>query len=321
MSDMPYQIAVLVPCYNEEATIGQVVADFRAALPTATIYVYDNNSTDRTAEVARATGAVVRREQLQGKGNVVRRMFADVEADIYVLVDGDATYDAASAPGLVKLLVSAGLDMVKGARCPTTREAYRPGHRLGNRLFTGIVVRAFGCVFNDLLSGYHVMSRRFVKSFPAMAHGFEIETELTVHAVEIRAAVAEVDTPYYSRPEGSHSKLSTVRDGMRILKTIVYLIKEERPLLFFSTAAAFVAFVSLGLGIPVILEYVRSGFVPRFPTAILAAALGVQALLFFSVGLILDSVNTARREARRFRYLESPSPYVLVVAKSQGPCS
>jgi len=321
MPDMHYQIAVLVPCYNEEATIGQVVADFRAALPAAVIYVYDNNSTDRTADVACATGAVVRHESLQGKGNVVRRMFADVEADIYVLVDGDGTYDAASAPGLVKLLVSTGLDMVKGARCPTAREAYRPGHRLGNRLLTGVVVRTFGCVFHDLLSGYHVLSRRFVKSFPAMAHGFEIETELAVHAVEIRAAVAEVDTPYYARPEGSHSKLSTVRDGMRILKTIVYLVKEERPLLFFSTAAASVTLVSLGLGVPVILEYFRTGLVPRFPTAILAAALGVQALLFFSVGLILDSVNTARREARRFRYLAIPSPHASFVAESKRPCA
>lgn len=300
------EIAVLIPCYNEAVTIAQVVTDFRTALPAATIYVYDNNSRDDTAQAAQAAGAVVRLETLQGKGNVIRRMFADIEADVYVMVDGDDTYDASSAPAMIAQLVDEQLDMVNGARVTDIEAAYRPGHRWGNRLLTGFVASIFGNRINDMLSGYRIFSRRFVKSFPALSTGFEIETELTVHALELRMQVAEMETPYKDRPEGSISKLSTVKDGIRILRTILHLIKEERPLQFFSLIAAGLALVSFALAIPILLTYLDTGLVPRFPTAILCSALMLLAFLSFYAGLILNTVTTARREFKRLVYLRIP---------------
>jgi glycosyltransferase involved in cell wall biosynthesis len=265
-----HKIAVLVPCYNEEASIGKVVADFRAALPGATIYVYDNNSKDRTAEVARAAGAVVRRELHQGKGRVVRRMFTDIDADIYVLVDGDATYDAPSAPALIEKLVEDRLDMLVAVRVDREDAAYRPGHRAGNRLLTGFVAMVFGHAFTDMLSGYRVLTRRFVKSFPPLSGGFEIETELTVHALELELPVGELRTPYYSRPQGSASKLNTWRDGFRILWMILRLYRSERPLPFFGSLGVALALISIGLAIPIVITFMREGVVPRIPTAILS---------------------------------------------------
>lgn len=301
-------IAVLVPCYNEEAAIGKVVEDFRRALPGASIYVYDNNSRDRTVEVARQAGAVVRTEPLQGKGNVVRRMFADVDADIYVLVDGDATYDADSAPKMVEALVNGPLDMVNGARVTEIEKAYRPGHRFGNWLLTSMVARIFGNRFKDMLSGYRVMSRRYVKSFPALAAGFETETELTVHALELRMPTAEIATPYKDRPAGSTSKLSTFRDGFRILWTIMVLVKEERPMQFFSLIAVALAVFSIVLMAPVLIEYAETGLVPRLPTAVLSTGLMILSFLSLSCGLILDTVTRGRREMKRMRYLNIPAP-------------
>jgi len=301
-------VAVLVPCLNEEVAIRKVVADFRAALPDATVYVYDNNSTDKTSEVASAAGAVVRRERRPGKGNVVRRMFQDIEADIYVMVDGDDTYDAAVAPELVGKLVAENLDMVVGKRVETHEAAYRAGHRLGNAVLTGLVARIFGSQLADMLSGYRVFSRRFVKSFPSSSREFEIETELTVHAMQMKMAIAEVDTNYKERPPGSTSKLRTFRDGWRILLTITNLLRNERPLLFFALVGwAFIA-VAVALGIPVVIEYARTGFVPRVPTAILCTGLVVIAVLCFATGLILDLVAHVRREAKRLAYLQYPSP-------------
>ncbi|WP_448191510.1 glycosyltransferase family 2 protein [Azospirillum sp. sgz301742] len=301
-------VAVLVPCYNEEAAIGTVVQDFRAALPDATVYVYDNNSSDRTVAVAREAGAVVRTEPLQGKGNVMRRMFSDIEADVYVLVDGDDTYHAASAPLMVKRLWDEQLDMVNGARVTDIVAAYRPGHRLGNRVLTGLVAQIFGHRIQDMLSGYRVFSRRFVKSFPALASGFETETELTVHALELRMPLAEVKAPYKDRPEGSVSKLRTYRDGFRILRTILVLVKEERPLPFFASIFALLAAISLALAVPILATYVSTGMVPRLPTAVLAT--GTMMLAFFSLvcGLILDTVTHGRREMKRLRYLSIPAP-------------
>lgn len=306
MTETP-RLAVLIPCYNEEAAIAQVVGDFHRALPAATVYVYDNNSRDRTVEVARAAGAVVRSEPLQGKGNVVRRMFADVEADVYVLVDGDATYDAASAPKMVAALLDGPLDMVNGARVTSIEKAYRPGHRFGNRLLTGIVAEIFGKRITDMLSGYRVLSRRYVKSFPALAAGFETETELTVHALELRMPVAEIPTPYRDRPPGSVSKLSTFRDGFRILMTILVLVKEERPLQFFSLLALFLALAAGGLMGPILVEYLNTGLVPRLPTAILAMGLMILGFLSLASGLILDTVTRGRREMKRMRYLNIPA--------------
>jgi hypothetical protein len=302
------RIAVLLPCYNEEAAIGQVVRDFRAALPAARIYVYDNASTDGTAAVAAAAGATVVREPLRGKGNVVRRMFADVEADIYVLADGDDTYNADAAPQLVELLGREQLDMVNAARRNTSQDAYRRGHRFGNRLFTRLVSGLFGKRFDDILSGYRVFSRRFVKSFPALAKGFEIETELTVHALELRMPVREVTTAYKERPEGSVSKLSTFRDGFRILRTILRLAKEERPLAFFSLGAGLLALASVALAFPLLLTYLETGLVPRLPTAVLTSALMILAFLSLACGLILDSVAHGRREMKRLHYLTLPAP-------------
>jgi glycosyltransferase involved in cell wall biosynthesis len=300
-------IAVLIPCYNEEAAIAPVVRNFRQALPQAAIYVYDNNSRDRTAEVARAAGAIVRTETLQGKGNVVRRMFADIEADIYVLVDGDDTYDAASAPKMIQALLDGPLDMVNGARVTKIEKAYRPGHRFGNWLLTSMVALIFGNRFHDMLSGYRVMSRRYVKSFPALAAGFETETELTVHALELRMPTAEMATPYKDRPIGSVSKLSTFRDGFRILWTIIVLVKEERPVQFFSLLALAFAIISVVLMVPIVLEYLHTGLVPRFPTAILAMGLMILAFLSLTCGLVLDTVTRGRREMKRMRYLNIPA--------------
>ena len=300
------RLAVLIPCHNEAATIAGVVEGFRAALPEPTIYVYDNNSRDETAARAAAAGAVVRREVLQGKGYVVRRMFADVEADIYVLVDGDGTYDPAAAATMVGRLLSEGLDMVTGTRVSDLAEAYRPGHRFGNRLLTGMVQAVFGNRVSDMLSGYRVFSRRFVKSFPALATGFEIETELTVHALELRMALGEVPTAYGARPEGSVSKLNTYRDGFRILRTILMLVKEERPLQFFSLCAGLFLLAGLGLGLPVVVTFFQTGLVPRLPTAVLAAAFVLLAFLAFALALILDSVAHGRREIKRLMYLGIP---------------
>ena len=296
-------IAVLLPCYNEEAAIAQTVAGFRAALPGAIVYVYDNNSRDRTVAVARAAGAVVRRERVQGKGAVVRRMFADVDADIYVMADGDATYDAASAPALVARLLDEQLDMVVGSRVHEADDAYRRGHRFGNAVLTGMLARLFGRSFTDILSGYRVFSRRFVKSYPALSPGFEIETDISVHALELRMPVAEVETPYFARPEGSASKLSTYGDGWRILRTILTLYRIERPVLFFGSIGLVLALVAVALGIPLALTFARTGLVPRFPTAILATGLVILAVLCVFAGLILDTVVRGRREVRRLAYL------------------
>jgi glycosyltransferase involved in cell wall biosynthesis len=301
------RIAVLLPCYNEEAAIAQTVAAFGAALPTARLYVYDNNSSDRTREVAGQAGAIVREERMQGKGHVVRRMFADIEADVYVMADGDMTYDAAAAPELVRRLVEERLDMVVGARKSEVEEAYRRGHRLGNRLFTGILAGLFGRSFTDIFSGYRVFSRRFVKSFPALARGFETETEISVHALELAMPVAEVVTAYGARPEGSESKLSTYRDGWRIMRTILHLFRIERPVLFYGGFAAFLAGLALVLAAPLIVTYAQTGLVPRFPTAILVTGLMVVAFLSFGVGLILDTVVRGRREVRRLAYLSFPA--------------
>lgn len=301
-------IAVIVPCFNEEAAIAKVVADFRAALPTATVYVYDNNSTDKTSEVAAAAGAVVRKEYTRGKGNVVRRMFQDIEADLYVMVDGDDTYDASVAQKLVDRLLDEHLDMVVGRRIETHQEAYRAGHRLGNAVLTGLVSKLFNANIVDMLSGYRVFSRRFVKSFPSFSREFEIETELTVHAMQMRMAVAEVETNYKERPPGSVSKLRTFRDGWRILMTITNLVRNERPLLFFALLALLLSLTAVALGIPVIVDYVNTGLVPRFPTAILASALMVIAVISLATGAILDLVAHVRREAKRLVYLQHPAP-------------
>jgi glycosyltransferase involved in cell wall biosynthesis len=299
-------IAVLIPCLNEATAIPKVIADFRASLPTATIFVYDNGSSDDTIERSQAAGAVTRIEPLRGKGNVVRRMFADVEADVFVLVDGDDTYDAAIAAQLVDTLLKNCLDMVNGARKSEAQGAYRPGHRFGNRLLTGIVATFFGSRIMDMLSGYRVFSRRFVKSFPALASGFEIETELSVHALQLRMPLVEVLTTYKERPRGSVSKLNTYKDGFRILRTIIYLIKEEKPFAFFSFIAILLGALSLGLGLPVIFEFMQTHLVPRLPTALLAAAVAILSFLSFACGLILDTVSRGRVESKRLAYLSIP---------------
>jgi glycosyltransferase involved in cell wall biosynthesis len=299
-------VAVLVPCYNEESAISKVVADFRAALPEATVFVYDNNSTDRTVDIAKAAGAVVRIERLQGKGNVVRRMFADIEADIFILVDGDDTYDASSAPQMIQLLLDESLDMVNAVRVESSAAAYRLGHRFGNRALTGFVAWMFGSRSSDMLSGYRAFSRRFVKTFPALAGGFEIETELTVHALELGLPISEIRTPYRERPPGSVSKLHTYRDGARIARTIFNLIKGEKPLAFFSIAALVLALLSVGLAVPVVVTYMHTGLVPRLPTAILAVSMMMIAALSLTCGLVLDTVTRGRKEAKRMAYLSVP---------------
>ncbi len=302
------RVAVVVPCHNEAATIAKVVGDFAVALPDAAIHVFDNNSRDATAAQARAAGAQVHAVGLQGKGNVVRRAFADVEADIYVMVDGDDTYDASAAPALVERLLAEGLDMVVGARRDQAQAAYRPGHRVGNVLLTRCAGLLFGRSFDDMLSGYRVFSRRYVKSFAAHAQGFETETELAVHALQLRMPVAEVATAYGVRPEGSQSKLNTWRDGWRILMTIVKLFKAERPLLFFSVGFAACVLTSLGLAVPLLETYVQTGLVPRFPTAILCVALMLLGFLLLACGLILDTVTRGRIEAKHLAYLSVPRP-------------
>jgi glycosyltransferase involved in cell wall biosynthesis len=305
------KIAVLVPCYNEEAAIATVVEDFHAALPGADIYVYDNNSKDQTAARAREAGAVVRNESRQGKGNVVRRMFADIEADIYVLVDGDATYDAGASPRMISAMLAEGADLLTARRIHTDAAAYRPGHVLGNRLLTGLTALLFNVHLSDMLSGYRVFSRRFVKSFPFTAEGFAIETELTVHAVRLMMPMAEMDTRYKERPVGSVSKLNTYADGFRILGTIGYLVREERPLVFFATIAFLFAAVAAVIGAPVVSEYLHTGLVPRLPTAVLATGLMVIAFLSLTCGLILDTVTRGRWEAKRMAYLAIPGPQEL----------
>jgi glycosyltransferase involved in cell wall biosynthesis len=297
------RIAVLVPCFNEEAAIASVIADFRKALPSADIFVYDNNSSDRTVAVACEAGAEVRSERRQGKGHVVRRMFADVDADIYVLVDGDATYDAASAPRMIDALVSDHLDMVVGLRVDQAVGAWRPGHRIGNRMLTGFLSSVFGQAFKDILSGYRVFSRRFVKSFPVLSDGFEIETELTVHALELALPVTEIATPYYARPEGSVSKLNTWRDGLRILGTILKLYRSEKPLRFFTMICVFLTLISVGLAVPIVVTYLEEGIVPRLPTAVLSMGLMILAVLSVSSGLVLDTVTRGRREMKLLAYL------------------
>jgi glycosyltransferase involved in cell wall biosynthesis len=311
------RVAVLVPCFNEEAAIEEVVRDFQEALPQADIYVYDNNSRDRTIALARAAGAIVRNEELQGKGNVVRRMFSDIDADIYVLVDGDATYSAASAPAMIELLRLQSLDMVVGTRVHDDPQAYRSGHRFGNALLTGFVSRLFGRRFTDMLSGYRVFSRRFVKSFPALSAGFEIETELTVHALQLGLPVSEVKTSYGKRPLGSESKLSTYRDGLRILRVILGLYRHEKPLHFFGFFGGCFAVLSLVLGVPIIIEWIHTGLVPRFPTAILATGTMVLAFLLATVGIVLQTVTLGRRELRRLVYLQIPSPQAPKAANAR----
>lgn len=308
MAKKHQRIAVLLPCYNEEAAIAATVEGFRKALPGATVYVYDNNSLDRTREVAAAAGAVVRTESQQGKGCVVRRMFADIEADVYIMADGDLTYEPSSAPEMVRLLVTENLDMIVGTRRHDASEAYRGGHVLGNRLFTRLLAGLFGRSFTDIFSGYRVFSRRFVKSYPVLSQGFEIETEMSVHALELRMPVGEVETRYLARPEGSHSKLSTFRDGWRILKTIVTLYRIERPVLFFGGIGALLVLAAVILAIPLVLTYLETGLVPRFPTAILATGMTIIAVLCFFAGLILDTVTRGRRELRRLAYLAQPAP-------------
>jgi glycosyltransferase involved in cell wall biosynthesis len=300
------EIAVLVPCYNEELTVGKTVAAFRQTLPLATIYVYDNNSTDRTIEVAGAAGAVVRAEPRQGKGNVVRRMFADIDADLFVLVDGDATYEAHAAPRMVRRAIEENLDFVNGARVSRSMEPYRRGNRFGNYVLTEIVRSLFGRQFTDMLSGYKVFSRRYVKSFPAMSRGFEIETELTVHALELRMPSGEEFTVYGERPSGSVSKLSTFRDGIRILRLIFDLVRNERPLQFFGLTGIALVLVAIALAIPLAETYFRTGLVPRVPTAMLTVGLIIIGFLSFLAGLILDVVATMRAEMKRLAYLSYP---------------
>ncbi len=302
------RIAVILPCYNEEAAIVQTVAGFRAALPHAAIYVYDNNSSDRTVAVAREAGAIVRTERMQGKGNVVRRMFADVDADIYVMADGDATYDAAAAPAMIAKMREDGLDMVVGTRVHEAADAYRRGHVLGNRAMTGLLAQLFGRSFTDIFSGYRVFSRRFVKSFPVLSAGFEIETEISVHALELKMPVGEVETRYLARPEGSASKLSTYRDGARIARTILTLYRIEKPILFFGIVALALAALAVLLAVPLVATYMETGLVPRFPTAILATGLVILAALSSFAGLILDTVVRGRREMKRLAYLAQPAP-------------
>jgi glycosyltransferase involved in cell wall biosynthesis len=305
---IPPRVAVLIPCRNEAVAVSRVILAFRAALPDAVIYAYDNNSTDDTVAMAQAAGARIGTETLQGKGNVVRRMFADVEADIYVLVDGDDTYDAAVAPALIEMLVSQRLDMVTAVRVSDTVAAYRPGHRFGNVLLTGLVAHLFGARVTDMLSGYRAFSRRFVKTFPAMSSGFETETELTVHALQLGLPTGEVPAAYSERPAGSESKLHTISDGLRILRLIVMLVKDERPLPFFSLSGVILFVIGVLCGIPVVLEFLRTGLVPRLPTAIVAAAGVALSFLSFACGLILDSVGRGRRETKRLAYLAIPGP-------------
>lgn len=301
-------VAVLIPCYNEAATIAKVVEDFKAALPGARIYVHDNNSTDGTSEIAAKAGAIVRHEGNQGKGNVVRRMFADIEADLYIMVDGDGTYDAESASRILEMLRTGPFDMVNAARTHTESDAYRPAHVFGNRMLTGTVGMLFGKQTSDMLSGYKGFSRRFVKTFPALSRNFEIETELMIHALDLRLPIAEIEAPYGARPDGSESKLSTFRDGFRILRLIGWFLRNEKPLAFFSAVAAAFCLLSIGIATPVIIEFFETGLVPRLPTAVLAASIMLLSALSLFTGFILDTVTHGRREAKRLAYLKEPPP-------------
>ena len=302
------RIAVIVPCFNEAVTIGQVVAQFRAALPAASVHVYDNNSTDGTGDIARAAGAQVRHVGLQGKAQVMRRLFADVDADVYLMVDGDDTYHAASAPRLVAQVIEQGADMVVGVRVSTGELAYRAGHVLGNRLLTGFLSRLFGRPCRDILSGYRALSRRCVKSFPVQSRGFGIEAELTVHALELSMPIAELETPYKERPEGSVSKLSTWRDGFRVLWTIARLFIAERPLMFYGLLSIALATLSVVLAVPLFATYLETGLVPRFPTAILVTGLAILSGMMLTAGLVLDTVTRGRREQKTLAYLATPGP-------------
>ena len=316
---MTPRVAVLIPCYNEASSIAAVVADFRAALPAATIHVYDNNSTDDTVSRAAAAGALVRREALQGKGQVVRRMFADIEADAYILVDGDGTYDAAAAPALLARLLTDGLDMVTGTRQHDSAAAYRPGHQFGNRLLTGIAASIFGDRITDMLSGYRAFSRRFVKSFPALSAGFETETEFTVHALELAMPIGEIMVRYGERPADSPSKLNTFRDGWRILRMILMLLRNERPLRFFGMLGIVTLLVAIALAIPVFVEFARTGLVPRLPTAVLATGLSLLSFLSAFTGLILQTVTIGRREIKRLAYLAVPGPLAAGFRLTEPP--
>ncbi|GLT01778.1 glycosyl transferase [Sphingobium jiangsuense] len=312
------RIAVLLPCYNEAGAIARTVEEFRAALPEAVIYVYDNNSTDGSRELAAAAGAVVRQVRQQGKGHVVRRMFADIDADLYIMADGDATYEAAAAPDMIAMMLEHNFDMVVGCRRSEEQAAYRTGHRLGNRLLTGLLQSLFGRSFTDILSGYRLFSRRFVKSFPVLSAGFEIETEISVHALELAMPVAEKETAYAARPEGSVSKLSTYRDGWRILRTILNLYRMERPIWFYGGIAALLLLVALALALPLLFTWLETGLVPRFPTAILVTGMTIVAGLSFMCGLILDTVVRGRREVKRLAYLAHAAPADLA---RPGPAS
>jgi glycosyltransferase involved in cell wall biosynthesis len=307
------RIAVVIPCRNEEATIAKVVRDFSATLPRASIYVFDNNSSDHTRALAAAAGAEVRSELRHGKGHVVRRMFADVDADVYVLVDGDDTYDAAAAPMMIDRLIHERLDLVNGARRSMSKGAFRTGHQFGNTFLTTMVRLIFGPHFVDMLSGYKILSRRFVKTFPALSNGFELETELTVHALDLGMPSAEIIIPYRERPQGSESKLHTFRDGFRILFVIGKLVKHGRPLLFFGVLGTFIGALSLALGIPIIVEFFRIGLVPRLPTAVLSASLALLAAQLVIFGFLLESVTRVSREIKRLAYL-SITPVALAFA-------
>ncbi|GAB5071284.1 glycosyltransferase family 2 protein [Citrobacter sedlakii] len=301
------KIAVIVPCYNEASAIAKVVSDFNKYLPEATIYVFDNNSTDGTADVAANAGAIVRHVGHKGKGNVVRRMFADIDADIFVMVDGDDTYEAAASPAMINKLLDENLDMVVGCRVENGDDkTYRPGHRFGNKMLTGTVSTIFKGSFTDMLSGYRVFSKRYAKSFPCHSHGFEIETELTIHALELRMRIGEVQTSYGERPEGSVSKLSTYKDGIKILRTIIQLYAYERPLFFYSIIAAFFAIISLAVGTPVISDYVSTGLVPKFPSAIAAASIMIMSMLSLVCGVISHLITVSRRETKYLTYLSIP---------------
>lgn len=302
------RIAAIVPCYNEEAAIATVVADLKAAVPGIDVYVYDNNSTDRTSEVAAQAGAIVRFEPRKGKGNVVRRAFADVDADIYLMIDGDDTYEAAAAPHMIDLLVRENLDHVLGCRQDDKdNSAYRPGHAQGNKAFNSLVSFLFGETVTDMLSGYRVFSRRFVKSFPALSRHFEIETELTVHSMALRIPQREYGVGFKDRPEGSESKLSTFKDGFRILSLIGRLLAHERPSFFYGLGAIFCFILALLFGLPVVWEYMHTGLVPRLPTAVLASSLGMIGVLLGMVGMIQNGILKARQEATRLIYLQLPS--------------
>ena len=314
---LQYRIAVLLPCYNEAASIAKVVAAFKEALPTADVYVFDNNSSDNTAERALSVGAIVRRESNRGKGNVVRRMFSDVEADIYVMADGDETYDPTVALELIRKLIEEHLDMVVGSRVETDALSYRLGHKFGNRMLTGLVKHLFGYGFEDTLSGYRVMSRRFVKSLPIHSHGFEIETEMSIHALQLQLPVAEVPTKYGVRPEDSQSKLRTYRDGFRILFTIINLLITERPRLFYGLLALLLTLLSFGLAMPVFHDYFLTGKVARFPTAFLCMGLVLLAVQTLVFGFLLHSVRRGRVEMKRLAYLAQKSVNLKELTKNQ----